>query len=181
MGKEAQATDANGNPIDSFQTTAAFTADSPGGGGGGNQQQQKNSVWQADVAKDDYCLTSGCVKTAAEIIKNMDREANPCSDFYQFACGGFMERTSIPDDRTRMSSFSVLGDELLTQVRMLLEEESYPGEPKPFRMAKDVYKSCMDKDRIEELGVAPLKGILRELGGWPVLEGSNWSGAGYIW
>ena len=64
---------------------------------------------------------------------------------------------------------------------MLLEEESYAGEPKPFRMAKDVYKSCMDKDRIEELGVEPLKGILRELGGWPVLEGSNWNGDGYIW
>ena len=64
---------------------------------------------------------------------------------------------------------------------MLLEEESYYNEPKPFRMAKDVYKSCMNKDRIEELGVEPLKGILRELGGWPVLEGVNWMEDGYIW
>lgn len=64
---------------------------------------------------------------------------------------------------------------------MLLEEESLPYEPKPFRMAKDVYKSCMDKDRIEDLGVEPLKGILKELGGWPVLEGTSWSDAGYIW
>ena len=65
----------------------------------------------------DYCMTPGCVKASAEIISNMDHTADPCDDFYQFACGGFIEKTVIPDDRTRMSSFSVLSDELLTQVR----------------------------------------------------------------
>ena len=65
----------------------------------------------------NFCMTKGCVQTASDILDNMDASVDPCVDFYQFACGGFMERTSIPDDRTRMSSFSVLGDELLTQVR----------------------------------------------------------------
>ena len=69
----------------------------------------------ADVSS--YCMTPGCVKTASDILSNLDDSVNPCMDFYQFACGGFMRRTSIPDDRTRMSSFSVLGDELLTQGR----------------------------------------------------------------
>lgn len=114
MGRENNkvTTDANGDPlVNDFQTTAAFTADVPGGG-------LNNAAWGAsDKNNNDYCMTTGCVKTAAEIIKNMDKEADPCQDFYQFACGGFMERTSIPDDRTRMSSFSVLGDELLTQVK----------------------------------------------------------------
>ena len=64
-------------------------------------------------------MTPGCVQTAAAIIKNMDTSVNPCQDFYKFACGGFVKRTVIPDDRTRMSSFSVLGDELLTQVGYL--------------------------------------------------------------
>lgn len=67
----------------------------------------------------DFCMTPSCVRTAAELITNMDKTTEPCEDFYQFSCGGFIERTSIPDDRTRMSSFSVLGDELLTQVSML--------------------------------------------------------------
>ncbi len=56
---------------------------------------------------------------------------------------------------------------------MILEEESLPGEAKPFRMAKDVYKSCMDLENIERLGLAPIKQILDDLGGWPVLLGPN--------
>ena len=40
---------------------------------------------------------------------------------------------------------------------MLLEEPNLEGEPKPFQMARNVYKSCMDKERIEQLGSEPLK------------------------
>ena len=54
---------------------------------------------------------------------------------------------------------------------MILETDSSPNEAKPFRMAKDVYKSCMDVGKIEELGLEPIKEILNDLGGWPVLLG----------
>ena len=49
---------------------------------------------------------------------------------------------------------------------MLLEEQNVEGEPKPFQMARNVYKSCMDKERIEQLGSQPLKNtILVRAGG----------------
>jgi len=158
-------------------TAAGFTApmededDAASGATAGTAVQDGGSVSR------NYCMTKGCVKTASEILENMDRSVNPCQDFYKFACGGFVEKTVISDDRTRMSSFSVLGDELLTQVRMLLDEEEAarsPDEAKPFRMAKDVFKSCMDTDNIERLGLQPIKAILQRLGGWPVLEGPRW-------
>ena len=50
---------------------------------------------------------------------------------------------------------------------MLLEAESPKDEPKPFRMARDVYKSCMDTEGIEALGIQPMKDILKQFGGWP--------------
>ena len=74
------------------------------------------------------------------------------------------------------------------KVRILLEETPDPSDPrdaKPFRMARDIYKSCMDKSQIEALGLQPIKDILKKLGGWPALEGPSWTGTSegkpYIW
>ena len=104
----------NSDIINSHQTTAAFTAEHP-------LPTTQGSSGGPIKSADNFCMTKGCVKTAADILTNMDESVNPCKDFYRFACGGFMERTSIPDDRTRISSFSVLGDELLTQVRFEID------------------------------------------------------------
>ena len=73
--------------------------------------------------KSDYCVSPGCVKAASNILQNMDESVNPCDDFYQFACGNFIKKTAIPDDRTRVSSFSVLSDELLSQVSIFLDAQ----------------------------------------------------------
>ena len=64
-----------------------------------------------------------------------------------------------------------------------MEEPNSPVEAKPFHMARDVYKACMDLGRIEATGTRGLKRILAQLGGWPVLEGERWSqlNADYLW
>ena len=47
------------------------------------------------------CLSESCILTAAELLKQMDRNVEPCQDFYRFACGGFIADTVLPEDRTR--------------------------------------------------------------------------------
>ena len=64
----------------------------------------------------DLCLTKECVTAAAEILGRMDSEVDPCQDFYKFACGGYIEKTVIPDDKSRASMFSDLSDNLNEQV-----------------------------------------------------------------
>jgi len=133
------------------------------------------------LSNSDYCFTKGCIQTAADLLDKLDETANPCDDFYQFACGSFIEETVIPDDRTRTSMFSILGDKLDVQVRGLLEGEIKASDPKPFQMAKSVFQSCMDKETIETAGLEPLKLILKKMGGWPLLEGPAWNEEGYKW
>ena len=110
----------------------------------------------------------GCIQTAADLLDKLDETANPCDDFYQFACGSFIEETVIPDDRTRTSMFSILGDKLDVQVRGLLEGEIKPNDPKPFQMAKSVFQSCMDKETIEVclLGQTELNMYMFRQPGW---------------
>ncbi len=39
-----------------------------------------------------------------------------------------------------------------------------------------LFKSCMDEEKIESVGLKPLSDELSSLGGWPVVEGSSWAG-----
>ena len=67
----------------------------------------------------DVCLSKGCVRAASELITNMNELVSPCDDFYQFACGGWIKNQVIPDDRTTVSVFSLLQDELNHKLRGL--------------------------------------------------------------
>lgn len=130
---------------------------------------------------EDVCTTKECIYTASRLLKNMDSEVEPCDDFYDFACGGFLKSTIIPDDKTSVNTFTEISDELQNQLRTSIEEKSAPDEPKPFRLAKNLYKACMNKTIIEQQGLDPLLNILRKLGGWPVLEGNQWNESEFNW
>src|SRR5690349_20950821 len=53
----------------------------------------------------------------------LDRTADPCDDFYQFACGGWIKATEIPADKPlAMRSFVDIGDRNLEYQHALLEK-----------------------------------------------------------
>ena len=55
------------------------------------------------------------------------------------------------------------------------------SDPKPFQMAKSVFQSCMNKERIELNGFTPVKSVLKKMGGWPLLEGASWDQDSFKW
>eukprot|EP00090_Calanus_glacialis_P020602 TRINITY_DN3177_c0_g1_i1.p1 TRINITY_DN3177_c0_g1~~TRINITY_DN3177_c0_g1_i1.p1 ORF type:complete len:763 (-),score=121.64 TRINITY_DN3177_c0_g1_i1:74-2362(-) len=129
----------------------------------------------------DVCMTEGCIGAAHMLLQNMNRTADPCEDFYEFSCGGFEKRVVIPDDRSSRSQFAIIGDELLQQLRVILEDEGHEGESHVFTMARNVYKACMDEEKIENIGLEPLKDMLKSMGGWPVLQGDAWNEETFNW
>ena len=42
----------------------------------------------------------------------MDKSADPCTDFFQYACGSWNRKHVIPEDRSSISTFEVLADQL---------------------------------------------------------------------
>lgn len=116
---------------------------------------------------DEICTTPGCVMAAARIIQNMDTSKEPCDDFYEYACGGWLRRHVIPETNSRYSVFDILRDELEVILKAVLENSN--GKDRPaVRKAKILYRSCMNESVIEDRGSKPLLDILEVVGGWPV-------------
>lgn len=104
----------------------------------------------------------------------MEDSIEPCDDFYSFACGEFVESTTIPDEKVSVNTFSVIGDKLQEQLRSLISDKIDPNDSKPFNLAKNLYQACMNKTSIESRGLKPLVDISSKLGGWPVVVGNGW-------
>ncbi|KAK4879925.1 hypothetical protein RN001_008071 [Aquatica leii] len=129
---------------------------------------------------DDICMSPGCVQAAAKTLSYMDTEANPCEDFYQFACGAFEKNTLIPEDKNSISTFHNIGDQVREQLKDIISNLK-PNDTKPNRLIKKFYNLCMNTTAIEEDGLKTVKTVLRDLGGWPLLEGANWNEATFDW
>ena len=52
----------------------------------------------------ELCLTEACVTQTADLLDQMDRTQDPCQDFYQFSCGGYIQDTVLPPHKTNTGS-----------------------------------------------------------------------------
>jgi putative endopeptidase len=98
---------------------------------------------------------------------NMDTLANPCVDFYQYACGTWMANNPIPADQSRWGIFDTLADRNRSTLRGILEKAAVedPKREAVEQKIGDFYASCMDEAAIEKLGAKPLSPELARIAG----------------
>lgn len=99
---------------------------------------------------------------------NLDKSASACADFYQYATGGWLAQNPIPAAFPTWGVDSVLGEQNRDMLREILEAAAKNKSAKPGsneQKVGDFYSSCMDTDRIEAGGVAPLKAELTRIDG----------------
>ena len=92
-------------------------------------------------------------------IENLDRTADPCTDFYQFACGNWLKTTEIPADQSSWVSFAELDERNQFTMRDILEKASVASARRDAITQKigDFYGACMDEKAVDARGSAPIK------------------------
>lgn len=102
---------------------------------------------------------------AAEIRATIDPKADPCQSFYQYACGGWLAKTTLPADESQFGrGFSQLADTNREVLHGVLEElAKKPGNDPDNRKLGAFYASCMDEGAIEKAGAAPLAPLFAEI------------------
>lgn len=91
-------------------------------------------------------------------INALDKTADPCVDFYQFSCGGWIKNNPIPPDQAIWGRFSELFERNREELREILEKAAKATQRTPNEQKiGDYYASCMDEDAINKKGIAVLK------------------------
>jgi len=103
----------------------------------------------------------------ADLLASLDPAADPCQDFYQYACGGWLAEAERPADQVRwVRSFSVIRERNREVVRDLLERAaSNPGRSADDARIGHFFSSCMDESVIDAEGAEPLNALRKQIAG----------------
>ncbi len=98
-------------------------------------------------------------------IGAIDKSADPCVDFYQFACGNWLKSNPIPADQPRWGRFDELMERNRETLHEILEEAAKPSPNRDAVTQKigDYYAACMDEKAIDARGLASVEPDLKRI------------------
>ncbi|KAK0174634.1 hypothetical protein PV327_010389 [Microctonus hyperodae] len=115
------------------------------------------------------CNTASCKQTGKILLKGLNKSANPCDDFYEFACGRWAISNPIPSKNLDWSCQRISESNIEKRSLEILESKLPPGAVYPSKLIREFYAHCMDINARENAGLTPINNITRVMGGWPLI------------
>jgi putative endopeptidase len=93
-------------------------------------------------------------------LSAIDKTVDPCTDFYQYACGNWLKKNPVPADQVRWSRFNELAERnnylLYTELKAAADAPKTPLE----RKYGDYFAACMNVDLADKLGTEPIQPVM---------------------
>ncbi len=102
----------------------------------------------------------------------IDTSVDACTDFYNYACGGWRKNNPVPGDKARWGRFDELREFNLYTLNDILEASAKPSATRSPVEAQvgDLYASCMDTATIDAAALQPIARDLEAIAGAPSKE-----------
>ncbi len=99
-------------------------------------------------------------------LSAIDKTADPCTDFYAYACGNWKKNNPIPSDQTRWGRFNELAERnnylLYSDLKAAADAPKTPLQKK----YGDYFAACMNVDLADKLGATPIEPALKTIAAW---------------
>ena len=116
-------------------------------------------VWWATPLLGQGTTSSGSLRFDPNEV---DKSAEPCADFYQYACGTWMKTHPIPPDRSAWDPYYELAEKDADIVRGILEGREQ-GQGEDYRKVTSYYAACMDEATADKNGLQGLDNDLLQI------------------
>lgn len=121
------------------------------------------------IGKREVCTSKECEERARVILSFVDQGANPCEDFYSYACGKHLKSRTEEEVDGEVSRIYDENKEIMKNIMM-----NYPNDTEPENATGKImmmYQTCMHSPHTDEQELQAIKEILQKLGyvSWPLL------------
>jgi len=101
-------------------------------------------------------------------VSNIDTTCAPCTNFFKYADGGWLKRTTIPPSYSRWGAFNELNDRNEAALRAVLDHAAATSGDHPTTNIAKVglfYATCTDSAAAEQAGAKPIADELQRIAG----------------
>ena len=98
-------------------------------------------------------------------LSAIDKTADPCMDFYKYACGNWVAKNPVPADQVRWGRFNELAERntwlLYSELKAAAESPKTPLQKK----FGDYFAACMNVDLADRFGAKPVQPVMAAIDG----------------
>uniref|UniRef100_A0A0N5AT03 Neprilysin-1 n=1 Tax=Syphacia muris TaxID=451379 RepID=A0A0N5AT03_9BILA len=123
-------------------------------------------------------MSPGFKKAADHFLKSINPKVDPCTDFYEFACGNWHAYNQIPADLASYGHFAAIREKVTKEMRDLLNSHE-TSTSRAINNLRQIYHGCMDTEKLEEVRGTELVKAIKEMNHWPIVFNETWDPSFY--